>query len=687
MPFTTPLALLGLLFVPAVVAMYLLKLRREETPVPSTLLWHRLVADVEANAPWQRLRRSLLFLLQLLLVIVLVLLAARPFLERPAGLARDIVLVVDTSASMGATDLQPDRLTAAKAAAIDALKDLPTGGKVSVIEAGRTARIVSSGSTDLGRVRLAIDSIRGTSAPGDLGDALALASELAAQSGDAQVLIATDAALASVPKVSVDAPVRVLRVGSDAGTHNQAIVALAVRTAPSAVTRSVFVSIANLDTQYADRRLELWGDGQLLESRDVDVDAQQRADVIIDDVPESVSVVEVRLVNQEQPDEDVAPDELAADDRAWAIVPPDRARNVLLVGEGDPFLETALSYLPNTNLFGVKPDRYPADARRTDGSDWDLIIFEGAVPDTLPDVPTLARRAARDEPARDRPGEAREPRDRVAVAGRADPALRRPDDHPHLRGRPARPPGLGPERDPRTEGRAAPLRRRPGQRPERRSRVRAAPQRPAAAGRVPDPDREPDRRADGRQRRADRGAEARRPGLAAGSPRRDRAARRAAGRLRRGARAGHGGRADGDVHPDGPAGRVHRDAGLPGRGGAQRRRVALGHAATDRGAVRQPRQWRRRGPGRRRRDGPGPVRRRPLRRRRVDDQARQGGRPREAGPRGGRPGRLPCPGRLGRPVAGRRGPAARPRRAVAADRADRPRRCSAPSGRSTTATS
>ena len=92
MPFTTPLALLGLLFVPAVVAMYLLKLRRSETIVPSTLLWQRLVADVEANAPWQRLRRSLLFLLQLLLVVVLVLLAARPFLERPAGLARDLVL-------------------------------------------------------------------------------------------------------------------------------------------------------------------------------------------------------------------------------------------------------------------------------------------------------------------------------------------------------------------------------------------------------------------------------------------------------------------------------------------------------------------------------------------------------------------------------------------------------------------
>lgn len=390
MPLTTPIALLGLLFVPAVVAMYLLKLRREETTVSSTLLWQRLVADVEANAPWQRLRRSLLFLLQLLLVIILVLLAARPFIERPAGLARDIVLVVDTSASMGATDLSPNRLAAAKSAALDALRDLPAGGKVSVIEAGRTARIVAAGSSDLGRVRLAIESIRPTTAPGDLADALELASELASQSGDAEVLIATDAALASVPTTAVDAKVRVLRVGNERGSRNQAIVALAVRTAPSAVTRSVFVSMANLDVEPAARRLELWGDGRLLEARDVRMDALQRADVIIDDVDLGVSVVEVRLVASDgSSDPAKPPDQLAADDRAWAIVPPDRKREILLVGEGDPYLETALSYLPNSSLFGVKPNRYPVDAQRSDGTDWDLIIFEGFVPAKMPKTPTL----------------------------------------------------------------------------------------------------------------------------------------------------------------------------------------------------------------------------------------------------------------------------------------------------------
>ena len=79
MPFTSPLALLGLLFIPVVLAMYMLKLRRDQAVVPSTLLWSRLLSDVEANAPWQRLRRTLLLLLQLLLVVIIALLAARPF--------------------------------------------------------------------------------------------------------------------------------------------------------------------------------------------------------------------------------------------------------------------------------------------------------------------------------------------------------------------------------------------------------------------------------------------------------------------------------------------------------------------------------------------------------------------------------------------------------------------------------
>ena len=387
MPLTTPLALLGLLFIPAVLAMYMLKLRRDQAVVPSTLLWSRLLTDVEANAPWQRLKRSLLLLLQLLLVVVIALLAARPFLERPAGLARDIVLIMDTSASMAATDVAPTRLDAAKAAAIDALKDLPTGGKVSVIAADRTARIVVNETTDLGRVRQAVNDLQASTMPGDLGDALELASKLAARSGDAQVLVATDAAIASAPTLKVDAPVTVLPVGRD--RKNQAIVALAVRTAPSSVTRSVFISVANLDLEAAMRRIEVWGDGDLLEARDIRMDPQARSDVVIDDVPNEIRALEIRLVGRD-PASSVAPDHLAIDDRAWAVIPPDRTRLILVVGEGDPYLETALSYLPNVELYGVTPAEYGPSTARKDGRPWDLVIFEASLPATLPDSPILA---------------------------------------------------------------------------------------------------------------------------------------------------------------------------------------------------------------------------------------------------------------------------------------------------------
>lgn len=391
MPLIAPLALAGLAFIPLVIAFYLLKLRRDEHVVPSTLLWQRLVADVEANAPWQRLRRSLLLLLQLLLVAVLAVLAARPFVERPAGLARDIVLVIDTSASMGATDVVPNRLEAAKRAALDALRDLPSGGSVSVIAAGSTARVIANGTTDLGRIRQAIGDLVVEPAAGDLADALRLAGGLASRVADAEIVVATDAAIARPPDVRVDAPVKVLQVGR--GRRNQAIVALAVRTAPSSVTRSVFVSVANLDLESADRRLEIWGDGRLLEARDVKLDPLSRSDVGIDDLPRDVSVVEVRLVGAGTGaataggDGTAAPDDLAVDDRAWAIVPPDRLRRVLLVGAGDPYLSTALSYLPDTEVYGVAPEAYgPA----THPELFDLIVFEGTLPAELPRTAILA---------------------------------------------------------------------------------------------------------------------------------------------------------------------------------------------------------------------------------------------------------------------------------------------------------
>jgi hypothetical protein len=64
---------------PAIVALYFLKLRRQEQIISSTILWRRSVYDLRVNAPIQMIKRNLLLLLQLLIATLVILALARPF--------------------------------------------------------------------------------------------------------------------------------------------------------------------------------------------------------------------------------------------------------------------------------------------------------------------------------------------------------------------------------------------------------------------------------------------------------------------------------------------------------------------------------------------------------------------------------------------------------------------------------
>ncbi len=246
--------------------------------------------------------------------------------------------------------------------------------------------MVANEATDRGRIARAIESIEQSTSASDLTDALKLAGSLAERARGAEVLVVTDDAGTTVPLVALDVPVRVMTVGRE--RDNQAIAALAVRSDPSGLKRTLFVSVANYSSSRVVRTLQILADGTPVTARDLPLEPLSRADIVIDELPAGTRVVEARITpaggTGGMPG---TQDYLAADDAAWAIVPPDRLRRVLLVGPGNVYIQNAFSLLPNVELYGATAAEYP----NTTGKElFDLIVFDGYLPAELPRKPILA---------------------------------------------------------------------------------------------------------------------------------------------------------------------------------------------------------------------------------------------------------------------------------------------------------
>ncbi len=369
MALLSPLALLGAALVgPLIVAMYLLKLRREERTVSSTLLWQRMVRDVEANAPWQKLRRSLLLLLQLLLMLLLVFALARPFFAAPGISGTNLIVIIDHSASMGAVDELPTRLEAAKRRAVQLVDQLPDGGRATIIAAGGTMQVPAAATADRRELHRAIETISLASGGGsDLSQALTLAAALAAREAESEVAIISDGNVSLPTGLRMPARVSFFPIGRS--SENLAISALALQPAPAGQT--LFVQVTNYGQAPAERRLDLYLDGAIFNAYSLNLDPGREQSLIVE-IPAQVQQVEARLAES---------DAMPADDRAFAVSRASAALTVRLVSDGNRFLETGLSLLP-----GLQVTRVPTTTTSFSEpvSQVPVTIFDGVVPAELP---------------------------------------------------------------------------------------------------------------------------------------------------------------------------------------------------------------------------------------------------------------------------------------------------------------
>jgi hypothetical protein len=364
------------------VALYILKIRRQRLRVASTWLWGLSQRDLLAKSPFKRLVMQVPLLLQLAALALLALALAKPATRGGALVGDHVAIVVDTSASMAAKlDDGSTRIGAARKAAENVIRQLGPGADALIIEAGREARIASPLDRDARRLEAAIARLAAGDVEGNLGRAVALASDrLRPLGGEKRIVVITDRALSDPQALAVaQVPVDVLDVGSDTG--NTAVVRVDVRTGTDPVTKreqvQAFALVAHFSKSPRDVFVTLRqrNVSEPLASRKITLAPGERAPVVLTFEPTPGDRGSGLIV-------EVSPeDALGLDDRAYARVPMGRKIPVVLSpADKAPWVKRALLADPDVELSGtplanLTPEVVPEDS---------LLVVVGACPASIP---------------------------------------------------------------------------------------------------------------------------------------------------------------------------------------------------------------------------------------------------------------------------------------------------------------
>ena len=186
-------AWLAALLIP-LIAFYFLKLKRPRHDVSSLVLWRQVIADQRVNSPFQKFKRNLLLLLQILLLALLMLAAMQPLLRSEAERAERLPVLIDVSASMAALDKAggTSRLDAAKQRVQEMIVNLPSDQQLCLVAFSRTARRLTPFTNNKTELRDALATLEVEDVPGDLDEALRTAQALARGSSFDKVLLLSD---------------------------------------------------------------------------------------------------------------------------------------------------------------------------------------------------------------------------------------------------------------------------------------------------------------------------------------------------------------------------------------------------------------------------------------------------------------------------------------------------------------
>lgn len=429
MTWATPLlaGVAAAIAIPALVILYFLKLRRRTVEVSTTLLWKKAIQDLQANAPFQKLRKNILLLLQLLVLAAALLALAQPRTTAQSQGGRRLVLMIDRSASMNSTDdtTLRTRLELAKERALEQVEQLRQGdlfgsgsGKADeamVIAFDAGAEILSGFTSDRAALRDAIGSIAPTDGPSEMVDAFKLAQAQrprkvvfdAAANGattaiEAEGLVGgqalefhlfSDGRVGGLDEVDPreDDAFEYHAVGSPTAGNIGLIGLRAERGYEDPTQVSIYVGLQSTDDRERSVEVELGIDGVGIAGIKTVVVPAATTPVAAAEgtrpTPAQTGVV-FELTRPQgflatiavRTGDSVEGDVLRADNLGWVVVPPARRASVAVVTRGNLFITSALEGLPLARLDTMSPAEYDALVRDGRADRYDVVVLDGTLP-------------------------------------------------------------------------------------------------------------------------------------------------------------------------------------------------------------------------------------------------------------------------------------------------------------------
>ena len=189
MSFIYPLGLLGLLAIPIIIIIYILRSKYKTKTVSSSFIWKRSLKYVKRRIPLNFIM-SLLLILQILTVVAASFAIARPTVKPLKS--NEKIVIIDASASMLAENGGVTRFDHAKKLVEESINKASANNQITLIVAGENATSVIKRETDKGKLLTALRGIECTMGTANINGALEMAGEILNQNAGATIQLYTD---------------------------------------------------------------------------------------------------------------------------------------------------------------------------------------------------------------------------------------------------------------------------------------------------------------------------------------------------------------------------------------------------------------------------------------------------------------------------------------------------------------